>query len=123
MSANGSYLISQEGYTSSTLYMVNDAEPVDLANSAGGATEMQIETKEGASLEAYTGDVTVENVGTVLSELFIDGTDLMLATNDDEKYAVMDVTASIPNRNIPATRAITTVLFSCRMQIRRRQEL
>lgn len=92
MSANGSYLISQEGYTSSTLYMVNDAEPVDLANSAGGATEMQIETKEGASLEAYTGDVTVENVGTVLSELFIDGTDLMLATNDDEKYAVMDVT-------------------------------
>lgn len=92
MSANGSYLISQEGYTSSTLYMVNDAEPVDLVNSAGGATEMQIETKEGASLEAYTGDVTVENVGTVLSELFIDGTDLMLATNDDEKYAVMDVT-------------------------------
>ncbi len=92
MSANGSYLISQEGYTSSTLYMVNDAKPVDLANSAGGATEMQIETKEGASLEAYTGDVTVENVGTVLSELFIDGTDLMLATNDDEKYAVMDVT-------------------------------
>lgn len=124
MSANGSYLISQEGYTSSTLYMVNDAKPVDLANSAGGATEMQIETKEGASLEAYTGDVTVENVGTVLSELFIDGTDLMLATNDDEKYAVMDVTTpSIPNRNIPATRDMTTVLFSCRMQIRRRQEL
>ena len=76
MSANGSYLISQEGYTSSTLYMVNDAKPVDLANSAGGATEMQIETKEGASLEAYTGDVTVENVGTVLSELLLtDGSD------------------------------------------------
>ena len=58
MSENGSYLISQEGYTSSTLYMVNDADPVDLANSAGGATEMQVETKEGASLEVFDGEVT-----------------------------------------------------------------
>ena len=92
MSENGSYLISQEGYTSSTLYMVNDADPVDLANSAGGATEMQVETKEGTSLEVFDGEVTIASVGNVASERFIDGTDLLLATNDGNKYAVMDVT-------------------------------
>ena len=83
---------------------------------------MQIETKEGASLEAYTGDVTVENVGTVLSELFIDGTDLMLATNDDEKYAVMDVTDtqySEPKYSSYTRYDNGFVL----VQIRRRQEL
>lgn len=66
MSENGSYLISQEGYTSSTLYMVNDADPVDLANSAGGATEMQVETKEGASLEVFDGEVTIASVRVML---------------------------------------------------------
>lgn len=92
LSANGSYLISQEGYTSSTLYMINDAEPVDLANSAGGAQEMVIETVEGSSLEAYTGEPVVEKAGTLLSESFIDGSDLLVATNDGWKYAIMDVT-------------------------------
>lgn len=46
MSANGSYLISQEGYTSSTLYMVNDAEPVDLANSAGEPQRCRLRQKK-----------------------------------------------------------------------------
>lgn len=92
MSANGNYLIAQDGYTSSTLYMINDAEPVDIANSAGGAQEMQIEIAEGASLETYNDDVTIEKVGTVLSENFVGGTDILLATNDGNKYALMDVT-------------------------------
>ena len=92
ISSNGKYLIAQDGYTSSTLYMIDDAEPVKIADSAGGAQELEVEIKEGASLEKYEGDPQTEKVSTVLSESFIEGTDLLRATNDGEKYAVMDVT-------------------------------
>ena len=92
VSANGKYLIARDGYTSSTLYMIDDAEPVDLANSAGGAQEMQVETSEGSSLDAYEGGVEVENAGTVLSQRFVSGADVLKATNDGDKYALMDVT-------------------------------
>ena len=92
VSANGKYLIAQDGYTSSTLYMINDAEPVDIANSVGGAQEMQVEVNESASLDVYEGEVVIDKVGTVLSERFADGSDILIATNDGNKYAFMDVT-------------------------------
>lgn len=38
LASNGNYLISKEDYSSNTLYLVNDASPVDLANSEAGAT-------------------------------------------------------------------------------------
>lgn len=104
--------------------MVNDADPVDLANSAGGATEMQVETKEGASLEVFDGEVTIASVGNVASERFIDGTDLLLATNDGNKYAVMDVTdTQYSNPQFSVIRAMRVALFSWRMRIQRKQEL
>lgn len=89
MSANGNYIIAQNGYTSSTLYLVNDASPVALAESAGGAVELEAEITEGASLEAYTGDPSVELVGEIMGTQFVPGTHLVQATNDGEGYALM----------------------------------
>lgn len=89
MSANGNYIIAQNGYTSSTLYLVNDASPVALAESAGGAVELEAEIKEGASLEAYTGDPQVELVGEVLATDFLPGTHLLITTEDGTNYGLM----------------------------------
>ena len=91
LASNGNYLIARDGYTSSTLYLVNDASPVGLADSAGGAVEVESITKEAGSLEVVTEAPVIERVGEVLGQRFIRGTNLMIASNDNENYALMDI--------------------------------
>ena len=91
VSANGNYLISQDGYTSSTLYLVNDASPVSISGTAGGASEKEAEIVEGASMEAYTGEPVIARAGTLEADGFIDGTDLLYATSDSGAKAVLDM--------------------------------
>lgn len=94
ISANGNYLISNEGYTSSTLYLVNGASPVSLASSAGGAAELKIETKEGASLEQYSGTPVLEKVGTVNGRSFAGYSDLVMEEGDNGNYALSDLSGN-----------------------------
>ncbi len=91
LSANGNYLIAQDGYTSSTLYLVNGASPVALAGSVGGAVEVEAASLEAASLDAYTGDPQLELIGDTVGREFVSGTDLLLGTNDGHNYALIDV--------------------------------
>lgn len=92
LSANGSYLISGDGYTSSTLYMINDAEEVKIAESVGAAQELVVEAKEAGSLEVYSDQVRITEVADSLGEGFVSGTNLMYASNDNTHYALLDVT-------------------------------
>ncbi|MBQ1312864.1 MAG: DUF1002 domain-containing protein [Blautia sp.] len=92
ISANGNYLIAQDGYTSSSLYLVNDASPVSIAETAGGASELEAQIREGASLEAYQGDPAVELLATTIASDFISGTSLMIAEDPStEKWLIADV--------------------------------
>ena len=91
LSADGNYLIAQNGYTSSTLYLVNDAPMVKLPESAGAAVEVEAAFTEAASLDVYTGDPVVTLVSDTVGTGFINGTDLMVASNDQEHYALIDV--------------------------------
>lgn len=95
LSANGNYLIAQDGYTSATLYLVNGAAPVNLVNSAGAAEEMNVEVQVTASTEAYTSDVTIQE----LAELpFVDIYDFIgesylisVRGKDTTEYAMADL--------------------------------
>lgn len=89
ISANGNYLIVQNGYTSSTLYLVNGASMVSIADSVGGAEELEVSVGEAASMEAYTGEPAVELIGEVWGTSFAEGTDLILVT-DGSAYALFD---------------------------------
>lgn len=87
ISADGNYLISRDG----SIYMINDAPPIDFTGEKGA---IQVEIKEGTSLEPFTGEVTIKDEGPVASEQFIEYTDLLMATDDGSRYAVMDVTGT-----------------------------
>lgn len=89
VSANGNYVIAQNGYTSSTLYLVNDAAPVALAESVGGAAELEAEIMEGASMEAYTGEPSIELMGEISGTEFVYGTHFVQASNDGVNYALL----------------------------------
>lgn len=92
VSGNGNYLIVQDGYTSSTLYLINDASPVAITESAGAAVELQEEVREGASLEAFTGEPTLQLLGSLDVEGFIDGTDLMYGEDSSTgAYRIIDI--------------------------------
>ena len=91
MSANGNYVIAQNGYTSSTLYLVDDASPIRITESMGGATELEVEIQEAASLDTYNKDTAIEKLGTISGSNFVDSTNLVLATNDNEHYALLDL--------------------------------
>ena len=95
LSANGNYLIANNGYTSSALYLVNDASPVSIAETAGGASELQAEIKEGASLEAYEGDPVLTPVKEVPGEKFAYGTNLIIVENEDGKAALADLNGKL----------------------------
>ncbi|MCD7819606.1 MAG: DUF1002 domain-containing protein, partial [Lachnospiraceae bacterium] len=90
ISSNGNYIIAETGYTSSTLYLVNDASPVSIADSVGGAAELETATEEGASLEAYAGEPEVTLVGDVYGTSFVDGTHLIPVSVDGTNYALFD---------------------------------
>lgn len=77
LSENGNYLIAPEGYTSSTFYLVNDASPVSISESLGGATEIQAATREIRSMEAYTGEPSMELVGEIPGRSFVGDTYLL----------------------------------------------
>ena len=83
VSANGNYLIAQNGYTSSSLYLINDASPVSLAETAGGATELETRLEEGASLDIYTGGPELTRIGTCDGEEFMIGSNLIAITQGD----------------------------------------
>lgn len=92
ISANGNYLIAQDGYTSSMLYQVNDASPVAIAETAGGAAELVADVREGASLEVYTGEPTLQRIGVTAATGFISGTNLMKSRDEDTGlYALFDM--------------------------------
>ncbi|MBR2571399.1 MAG: DUF1002 domain-containing protein, partial [Clostridia bacterium] len=92
LSANGNYLIARDGYTSSTLYLVNDASPVTIAETAGGAVELTGEVREGASLIPYTGSPSLVKIGPSAGSDFITGTELMTAEDESTGlYAVIDL--------------------------------
>ena len=78
ISANGNYLIAQNGYTSSTLYLVNDASPVSITDTAGGASELEVQIEEGASMEQYAGTPVLEKAGEISAGGFAEGTDLVI---------------------------------------------
>lgn len=77
LSENGNYLIAPEGYTSSTFYLVNDASPVSISESVGGAAEIQAATREIGSMEAYRGEPSLELAGETPGQYFVEGTDLL----------------------------------------------
>ena len=92
VSANGNYIIAQDGYTSSTLYLVNDASPVSITEGGAAAgSEIQAASRTGASLEPYTGNPVLKSLGTTGGSRFIDGTHLLLAEGNDWKYALTDL--------------------------------
>lgn len=91
ISANGNYMIVQDGYTSSTLYRINGAAEVDIVSSAGAAQEIEATVGESASMEAYTGDPTIQDLGTAPGVTFIDGTNLLVMTTAGEAYALVDL--------------------------------
>ena len=96
LSSNGNYLISEDGYTSSALYMVNDASPVKIAETAGGAEELQTETIEGASLDVYEGEPTLTEVTEVGGSRFAPGTDLIVTEDESTGLcALMDLNGTV----------------------------
>ncbi len=93
VSKNGNYLIAQDGYTSSALYLINGAAPVSISDTAGGATEVETAIEEGASLEAFTGDPVLEDTGyEVPAGTFLSGADLIAYGSDNATLALYDVT-------------------------------
>lgn len=96
VSKNGNYLIAQDGYTSNTLYLINGASMVGLADSAGGASEVKAAFTEAASLEAYTGDPKLVKIGTLpedgIDYSFIYGTNLICVWGNNHKHAVFSET-------------------------------
>ena len=90
IAANGNYLIAQDGYSSSTLYCINDASMVRLASSEGGAKEVEATAIESAEIEAYTGGVSLKSMGTVKAYGFI-GTSDVLMYYDKSGYGMMDL--------------------------------
>ena len=91
VSANGNYLIAQDGYTSSSLYLVNDASPVKISETAGGAAEVEVGTEETGSLELYDGTVVLNEAGKVDTAGFADGSDLLVQRDGDGR-ALADLT-------------------------------
>ena len=94
LSSNGNYLLSQDGYTSNTLYLVNDAAPVKLSESAGGASEIEAKTQEIASAEAYTGDPVLQELGSVNGYGFASGTNLII-TYGENGYGLETTTGEV----------------------------
>ena len=91
VSANGNYLIAQDGYTSSSLYLVNDASPVKISETAGGASEVEVQTEAAGSLELYDGTVVLNEAGKVTADGFVDGADLLVQRDGDGR-ALADLT-------------------------------
>lgn len=92
ISANGNYLIAQDGYTSSTLYRINDAAMVRLASSEGGAKEVKATEIKSAEIKAYTGDVTLKSLGKVKADSFAGKSDVLTYKADGEYlYGLMDL--------------------------------
>lgn len=90
VSANGKYVISQDGYTSSTLYMLNDASMVRLASSDGGAKEVAATKMEKLSMDTYTGEPKLKAMGTIDADDFLGYSDTLVYRNN-KKYGLMSI--------------------------------
>ncbi len=95
LSANGNYLIAQLGYTGSTLYLVNDASPVAIADVHGWSDPNAKEVAAAADLTPYTGDPALTPVSTALSASFIPNTYLVAARGSGNLYAVSDLAGNL----------------------------
>lgn len=91
ISSNGNYIISKEGYTSSTLYMINDASPVRLASTAGGASEVKETKIESASMDTYTGEPSLRLMGSIDAYSFIGYSDTLIYRSNSNKYGLMGI--------------------------------